>query len=67
MKTILFILMFGMIGLVLFFGNNGYIAGFSLGTATSDVVVTAIYPVAFATGLIVMAIVKGLGRKNRSQ
>ena len=67
MKTILFALMVGMIGLTLFFGNNGIIANFNLGTATSDVLITAGYPIAFATGILVLAIIKGLGRKPRDK
>ena len=67
MKTILFALMVGMIGLTLFFGSDGIIANFNLGTATSDTLITAGYPIAFATGILVLAIIKGLGRKPRDK
>ena len=67
MKTIVFALMVGMIGIAIFFGSDGIIANFNLGTATSDVLITAGYPIAFATGILVLAIVKGLGKKDRDK
>lgn len=65
MKAIMFALMVGMIGVTMFFGNNGYIAGFSFGTSTSDIFVKAVWPLAFGLAILVIAIVKGLGKKRQ--
>jgi len=65
MKAIVFALMVGMIGLTLFFGDNGFIAGFSFGTSTSDTVMKAVWPLAFVLAILVMAIVKGIGRRKK--
>ncbi len=65
MKAIMFALMVGMIGITMFFGNSGYIAGFSFGTSTSDTFIKAVWPLAFGLAILVMAIVKGIGKKNK--
>ena len=65
MKAVVFALMVGMIGVTVFFGDNGVIAGFSFGTATSDIFIKAGWPLAFVTAILVIAIIKGVGRKRK--
>ena len=64
MKTIVAILMVGMIGVVLLFGDTGFINNLGIGTSTSDTLTTGFWPVAFATTLIIMVIMKIRGKKK---
>lgn len=64
MKILIFVLMFGMIGVSFLFGSGGYVASIITGTSTSDTALKAFLPLAFATSLIVVVLLN-IRRKQR--
>lgn len=64
MQTIVAILMVGMIGVVVLLGDDGFINNLGIGTSTSDTLTKGFWPVAFATTLIIMAIMRIRGKKK---
>lgn len=59
------LLMIGMLGLVLLFGNSGFIAGLVLGTSTADTAVKAFFPLAWGLAMMVMFILRVVGKKRK--
>ncbi len=64
MQTLFGILLVGMIWIVVFMGNGGFIHNLILGTSTSDTAYKAILPIAFCLGLLVILIMR-IGRSRK--
>ncbi len=61
MQTLIVLLMVGMIGLVVFFGQGGMVVNLITGTSTADTAYKAFLPVIWGLCLIVILIMK-IGR-----
>ena len=56
MKILVFVIIFGMVGVSFLFGESGFVGNIITGTSTSDTFLKFGLPIAFATSLIIVVL-----------